>query len=51
LEGAFGEAVPAGSAVDEADVEEEGEGKEVVGYGDGDGGADESPVKLLETVM
>ncbi len=48
LEGAFREAVPAGSAVDEADVEEEDEREEVFGHDDGDGGADETPVELLE---
>lgn len=47
LEGALREAVPAGSAVDEADVEEEDEGEQVVGYGDGDRGADEAPFELL----
>lgn len=47
-EGAFREPVPAGSAVDEADVEEEGEREKVVSYDDGDGGADETPVELLE---
>lgn len=48
LEGASGEAVPAGSAVDEADVEEEGEREKVVSYDDGDWGADEAPFELLE---
>ena len=42
-EGAFREAWPAGSAVDEADVEDEHHGKEIVDDGYGDRSADEAP--------
>lgn len=47
VEGARREAVPAGAAVDEADVEEEGDGEEGVGYYHCDGSADEPPFELL----
>lgn len=50
LQSATSEAVPALSAGDEVDVEEEGDGEEGVGYGDGDRGAHEAPFELLRLV-
>lgn len=47
MEGARGEAVPAFVACEEVDVEEEEDGEEVIGYCNGDGSADETPVEFL----
>lgn len=46
LEGALGEAGPAGGAGDEANVEGEEDGEEGICDCDGDGGADKAPVEL-----
>lgn len=47
MEGARGEAVPALVARKEIDVEEEEDGEEVIGYCDGDGSANKTPVEFL----
>ena len=47
LEGPPREAGPAGAAGDETHVEGEEKGEQVVGDGDGDGGAFEAPLELL----
>lgn len=47
VESSTGEAWPAGAAADETNVKREEDREEGVGYGDGDGSADESPLELL----
>ena len=41
---------PTGRAGDEADVEEEEEGKKVIGYGNGNGSAYKTPFKSLVSI-
>lgn len=47
MESSTGEARPAGASADETHIECEKDGEEGVGYGDGNGSADESPLELL----